>query len=93
LDNLARRLSRFVERREALKPNAKSILHQVLVRGELERGEVPAAAGLPDRTARRLLNDLLTTGILASDTVKGPVSLRFPVELGEELLPRLFPET
>ena len=93
LDNLARRLSRFVELRETLKPNASAVLHQVFVRGQLERGEIAAAAGMPDRTARRLLADLIATGVLASDTAKGPVSLRFSVELAEELFPRLFPET
>jgi hypothetical protein len=34
--------------------------------------------GLPERTARRVLNDVTDLGLLASSTPKGPVSLRFP---------------
>ena len=36
---------------------------------------------------------VVATGLLASDTPKGPVSLRFPVDKLEILFPRLFPET
>jgi hypothetical protein len=39
-----------------------------------------------------VLNDLIATGLLASDTPKGPVSLRFPTDAQEILFPRLFPE-
>jgi hypothetical protein len=43
--------------------------------------------------ARRVLNDVIELGLLASDTPKGPVSLRFPVDSLDVLFPRLFPET
>lgn len=36
--------------------------------------------GLPERTARRVLNELTSVGLLGSDTPKGAVTLRFPVE-------------
>jgi hypothetical protein len=49
--------------------------------------------GLPERTPRRVLNDVIATGLLASETPKGAVSLWFPVDALEILLPRLFPET
>jgi hypothetical protein len=45
------------------------------------------SANLPP--ARRVLNDLIATGLLASDTPKSPVSLRFPADAQEVL----FPET
>lgn len=48
---------------------------------------------MPDRTARRVLNDVIATGLLASDTPKGAVSLRFPADALDLLFPRLFPET
>jgi hypothetical protein len=48
---------------------------------------------LPERTARRVLNDLIAAGLLAADTPKGTVSLRFPTDAQEILFPRLFPET
>ena len=93
LDTLARRLRHYVERSESMRPEAARLLEEALMRGEFERGEAPRIAGLPERTARRVLNDVIAEGLLASDTPKGPVSLRFPVEMLDVLFPRLFPET
>jgi Fic family protein len=93
LDTLARRMRSYVERSETLKPEAARLLEEALIRGELERGDVPRITGLPERTARRVFNDVIATGLLASDTPRGPVSLRFPVETLGILFPRLFPET
>jgi Fic family protein len=93
LDTLVRRLRNYVERSEKLKPEAGRLLEEALFRGAFERGEVSRITGLPERTARRVLNDLIATGLLASDTPKGSVSLRFPTDAQEVLFPRLFPET
>jgi Fic family protein len=93
LDTLSRRLKTYVARTENLKPEATRFLEEALIRGEFERGEIARITGLPERTARRVLADTTATGLLASDTPKGPVSLRFPVDALEILFPRLFPET
>ncbi|MGO8781194.1 MAG: Fic family protein [Rhodomicrobium sp.] len=93
LDTLARRLRAYVERSERLKPEAVRLLEEALIRGEFERGDVPRITGLPERTARRVFNDVIAAGLLASETPTGPVSLRFPVEALDILFPRLFPET
>ena len=93
IDTLSRRLRRFVERSETLKPEAARLLEEALIRGELERGDAPRITGLPERTARRVMNDVITAGLLASETEKGPVSLRFPTDTLEILFPKLFPET
>lgn len=91
LDNLARRIRTFVTRDDRFKPAAAALLEQTLVRGEIERGEASRITGLPVRTAQRLLNELVSEGLLASSTPKGPVSLRFPAHTLEELFPRLYP--
>ena len=93
LDNLGSRLNSYVERSDTLKPEAKRLLEEALIRGQFERGDVARITGLPDRTARRVLADVLADGLLGSDTPKGAVSLRFPVEALDILFPRLFPET
>jgi len=93
IDTLARRLRIYVERSDKLKSEATRLLEEALIRGEFERGEISRIAGLPERTARRVLNDLTSLGLLASDTSKGPVSLRFPIDALDILFPRLFPET
>lgn len=92
LDTLVDRLKVYVSRR-ALRPEAFDLLEQVLQRGEVPRGDAPRITGLRERNARDLLGALVADGILGSDTPKGPVSLRFPLDAIEILFPSLFPET
>lgn len=92
LDNLARRLRIYVDQSDGLKPEASKLLEEALIRGQFERGEAPRITGLPERSARRVLNDVTAEGLLASTTPKGPVSLRFPAETLEVLFPKLYPE-
>lgn len=92
LNTLRTRLRRYVERHERLKPQAANLLEDALMRGEFERGEIIRITGLPERTARRVLADVIGNGLLASDTEKGPVSLRFPEEVLEDFFPRLYPK-
>jgi Fic family protein len=93
LDRLGPRLGAHVERTATLRPEAIRLLEEALIRGEFERGQINRITGLPDRTARRVLNDVIDAGLLGSATPKGPVSLRFPMHALEALFPRLFPET
>lgn len=92
IDTLARRLRSLIERSETLKPETAKLLEEALIRGEIERGDASRITGLPERTARRVLNDAVAVGLLASDTPKGPVSLRFPQAALETLFPRLYPQ-
>jgi Fic family protein len=84
-------LRAYAERREALKPEAARLLEETLIRGEFERGEIARITGLPERSARQVLSAVIEAGLLASDTEKGPVSLRFPDDALETLFPRLYP--
>ncbi|MHB8420464.1 MAG: Fic family protein [Myxococcales bacterium] len=90
LGTLERRLRDLAGRRKGLGPAGAALLVETLHRGELERGEAPRATGLPERSARRVLNQAVRQGLLASDTPKGPVSLRFPIEALDALFPRLY---
>jgi len=93
LNNLSQRMTSYVQRNSRLKPQAAGLLQEALMRGEFERGEIERITGLSERTARRLLNDVIALGLLDSDTPKGRVSLRFPAHSLEELFPRLYPQT
>jgi Fic family protein len=93
LDTLAPRLRRHVERSDEFRPEAARLLEEALLRGEFERGEIARITGLPERTARRVINDLTSAGLLASDTPKSAVTLRFPVATLDSLFPRLYPES
>jgi Fic family protein len=92
LDALAGRFRALVAQRD-LKAEAGWLLEEALLRGEVERGEAERITRLPERSARRVLNDLTQQGLLASTTPKGPVSLRFPVHSLDLLFPRLYPHT
>jgi Fic family protein len=93
LDRLGPRLHNYVERNKALKPEAKRLLEEALIRGQFERGEIARITGLPDRSARRVLGEAIDAGLLGSETPKGAVSLRFPMDALDVLFPRLFLET
>lgn len=90
LDALAKRLRTWAERDDRFKPEAGRLLEEAAIRGEFDRGEAARITGLPERTARRVLNEACAAGLLASETPKGPVSLRFPPDDAEAMFPRLF---
>jgi Fic family protein len=93
LESLGGRLKDVVLRSSSLKPQAAALLQEALFRGEFERGAVNRITGLPERSARRVLVEVVKAGFLGSETPKGAVSLRFPVEALEELFPRLYPRS
>lgn len=91
LDSLAARLDIYVTRDLGLSPHATQLVHALLQRGEMPRGDAGPVTSLPERTARQLLSRLGDAGLIASHTPKGPVSLRFNTTSAETLFPRLFP--
>jgi Fic family protein len=93
LSTLSRRLRSYVERSDHLPPEAANLLEEALFRGEFDRGAAARITGLPERTARRVLNKLVAEGLLASTKPKGPVSLRFRAATLDRLFPRLYPES
>ncbi len=58
--------------------------------GALERGDVPQAMRVPDRTARFAVKKLTEEGFLKSDTPRGPLRIAFPLDFRERLFPNLF---
>lgn len=67
LDELHKRIVSYVNRRadqtipdeKVLRPDAKYVLTEVMMRGEIARGEVPRLIGLGERTATDLISQLL----------------------------------
>lgn len=92
LESLIGRLRRYVEMQADWKPEAVYILEELVLRGEMARGDAARITGLAERTARNVLGCLVQDGIIGSDTPKSPVYLRFPVHAVDVLFPRLFPE-
>jgi Fic family protein len=99
LDALLERIRGYVAARHAgllpfppLRPEAADILQAVLLRGELSRGEAQRMTRLPERTARNILKQLLTEGLLVSPTTKGVVRLGMPATVAYYWLPQLYSE-
>lgn len=80
-------VSRGETRREAA-----YLLRDVMLRGEVARGEAARITGMSERSARYLLAALLDQGLLVSDTAKGPVRLGLPPHVVPYYFPRLYPE-
>lgn len=74
-----------------LKPESFYLYLQAFTNGEFERMEAGRITGLPERTARNVLNQLIQEGFLVSDTPKGKVRVGFPVHALGSLLPNLYP--
>jgi len=78
------------DRSSGVKPQAASILQEVLLRGELSRGDAAAASGSA-RMGRDILPQLLAEGLLVSSMPKGPVRVGFPPHAAAYLFPDLYP--
>jgi Fic family protein len=88
-DGLGARLERYADV-NGLGDRAAELLRIVLLRGEVERGDVSALLGVAPRTARVTIKQLVDNGILGSDTPRGPLLLRFPAASHDILFPRLY---
>lgn len=74
------------------RPEAILPLQHVMALGPITRGEFVQLTGLGERTARKVLAQLLADGLLISDTPKGPVKMGLPLDALGVLLPNLYPE-
>lgn len=71
---------------------ATRALHHVLLAGPIPRGEFMTMTGLPERTASRVLGQLVKDRLLRSEGPKSPVTFNFPLDALNILLPNLYPE-
>jgi len=92
LHRLDARYDRLVAAHDTLKPESSWLLKEALRSGQFDRGQASRITGLPTRTAQRILQDVIAEGLLASETPKGPVSLRFPSSTLDMLFPKLYSE-
>ena len=88
-DRLGERLTRYAAI-SGLGERAGDLLRIVLLRGEVDRGDVAALLGVAPRTARATMKTLLDDGVVGSETPRGALMLRFPSKTHDVLFPRLF---
>lgn len=75
LDDMQRRIVGYVERQVGLGKLSSEgcyLLREVFLRGKVPRGEAARITGRPERTARRILKQLLDQRLLTAESEKGP---------------------
>lgn len=65
------------------------VLKELLLRGEIRRGEVPAIINRQSRTSTDLNKSLTDMDLITSDTPKGPIRLKFNTHLISHIFPGL----
>lgn len=75
-----------------IREEAKYVLTETMLRGQITRGEAKQICGLGERTARSLLSSMLDEGLLVSENHKSPVQFAIPSKVIGYYLPGLYPE-
>ena len=91
---LQRRMELYVRDEESagrLPARSFVILREALLVGEVERGRVPTLIDASERTARRVVAELVDKRLLVSRSHKAPLRLGFPIDVVERWFPRLYP--
>lgn len=93
-DDLLNRIEFYVKEEEhagRLRKESFKILKETLLVGEVTRGKVAEVTGLSERTARRMIAELVEKELLVSATPKSAVKLGFPLAVVGRWLPELYP--
>jgi Fic family protein len=70
---------------------AEGVFKHLLLYGSSQKGTITAALGISERTGTTLFRELSNAGVIASNSVKGPISLRFTMHMASYIFPDLFP--
>ena len=99
VDVLTRRLNLYVLRVndglmgiDPLPKGSDKLFRHLLLVGECTRGSVADVLGVKERTASRVISELLKRGYLASNSRVAPVRLKIGASLASYLFPALVPE-
>jgi len=100
LDNLTQRIHGYIDLRaqgiltgeKQLKEESKYILTEVMLRGEISRGDAKRVTGLSERSARRVLSALEDEELVTSESHRSPVRFSIPPKVVGYYFPDLYPE-
>jgi Fic family protein len=99
LDTLSERIANYVVlSREGmytvdpLPKYAEHLFKELLIRGELSRGEVRHIIGAGETTARNLVRKLLAMEYLETDSPKGVIRMKFNSYFASKIFPDLIPD-
>lgn len=100
LDKLRERIIGYVNLRSEnmipgegpLREEAKYVLAEIVMRGEIKRGEVKRISGLGERTARELTSQLESEELIKSNSHRAPLHFHVPSKVVGYYFPSLYPE-
>jgi len=100
LDNFQDRIKGYVDLRSQnmipeeakLRQEAKYILVEVMLRGQVPRGEAKRVTGLGERTARKLVSQLENEELLSAESHRSPLTFNIPPKVVGYYFPNLYPE-
>ena len=100
LEVLTKRLDRYVLRvndglmdQDPLPKHTDKLFRHLLLVGECTRGSVADITGVKERTASRMIAELLKRDYLAADSRVAPIRLQIRASMASYLFPSLVPET
>jgi hypothetical protein len=67
------------------------VLTEVMMRGEISRGEVPRLIGLGERTGNYLVKQLLEEELVTSESHRAPLRFHIPAKVVGYYFPELYP--
>jgi len=98
LDSLASRIEHFCfqkrleySKKEKVPNGVEVVLKELLLKGEIKRGEVTTITGLADRQSTNLISWMLKEEMIASPSIKGALRINFNSKMGTFLFPDLIP--
>lgn len=92
--DLLRRVQLYVEEETAagrLPRGAYSILREVILAGEVERGRAPELTGHQERMARNVVSKLLDRGLVTAGGPRAALRLGIPIDVVDRFFPQLYP--
>lgn len=100
LENLRERITGYVDLRsrmmipneKPLRTEARYVLSEIMMRGEIARGEVKRISGLGERTARDLTSQLEKEALIKSNSHRAPLQFHVPSKVLGYYFPALYPE-
>lgn len=87
----ARNDQRVIGLREPLKTTASLILYTAFLHGEINRAQALELCAMPERSARRLLSQLKSEGLLSETSSKSPLRWEIPDHAEAWYFPQLAP--
>ena len=82
----------YLAKTKNIDEKSAAILNAVLIRGEINRGNVAEIINKSERSARNLIKVLLDLGLLTSPSPKGTLRLGFPLSAVNFYFPKLYSE-